>query len=166
LFALTFLGLGGTLALVARTTGAQNPAERDSVTRHALWFGVILGVAMTVTVVPAVPTIVGWLGLEGETARFGEEFLGPLYGFAVVLVLFPILDAIFIGRGNTRVPMFLQCLAVLLNYALNPILIYGSHVAGAIDAPGAVLLGKIAEAFHVQGRGMAGAALATGISRV
>ena len=166
LFALVFLGVGGALALVARSTGAQDPAERDSVIRHALGFGTVLGLFLSVAVVPAVPTIVGWLGLEGETARYGEEFLEPLYHFAIVLVLFPILDAVFIGRGNTRVPMFLQCLAVVLNYVLNPILIYGADVAGVIDAPGAVLLGKVAEAFDVEGRGMRGAALATGISRV
>lgn len=165
-FALVFLGLGGTLALVARTTGARDPAGRDSVVRHALAFGLALGGALSVLVLPAVPVLVGWLGMHGETASYGEEFLGTLYRFAVVLVLFPILDAIFIGRGNSRVPMFLQCLAVVLNYVLNPILIYGGDVARHMDAPGSALLGGVAAALGVEGRGMRGAALATGISRV
>ena len=165
-FALVFLGVGGTLARVARATGAQDPRERDSFVRHALLFGTVLGLLLLCFVRPAVPAIVGWLGLEGEAARHGVDYLGTVYLFIVPLVLFPILDSVFLGRGNSRVPMFLQTLAVCLNYVLNPILIYGASVAEHVDAPGVVLMGKIAEAFDVEGRGMVGAGMATGVSRV
>ena len=164
-FAFIFLGVGGTLALVSRAIGARDPQTRDSFIRHALFFGVCLSIVLALTVLPQISTIIEWLGLEGTTAEHGEAYLGTVYLFIGALVLFPILDSIFIGRGNSRVPMMLQCLAVVTNYVLNPVLIYGASVAEHVDAPGVVLMGKIAEAFEIEGRGMSGAGLATGISR-
>jgi len=164
-FAFVFLAVGGTLALVARATGAQEPGERDSIVRHALLFGLVLGVTLCLSVRPAVPAIVSLLGVRGEAVPLAETYLGTIYLFMVPLVLFPVTDAIFIGRGNTRVPMCLQCIAVAMNYVLNPILIYGPRAAEFVDAPGAALFGRVAEALSIEGRGIAGGAIATGISR-
>ena len=165
-FAFVFLGVGGTLALVARSTGARDPETRDAFIRHALLFGLALSGVLALTVLPAIPTIIRWLGLEGTTARHGVDYLGTVYRFIPALVLFPILDAIFIGRGNSRVPLLLQSLSVGLNYTLNPILIYGADVASHVDAPGVRWIASIAAWLGVEGRGMQGAGMATGISRV
>ena len=164
-FALVFLAVGGTLSMVAQSVGARDTARRDSYIRHALFFGLAIGIGLTLCVRPLLPWIVSLLGLEGEPAPMAEDYLDTLYLFMVPLTLFPVLDALFIGRGNTRVPMTLQCMAVATNYLLNPILIYGSEVAEHVQAPGAVALGQLAGALGIEGRGIGGAAMATGISR-
>ena len=165
-FTLIFLAVGGTLALVSRACGADDPARRDSVARHALWFGTSTGILLMVLVLPFVSQIVALLGLEGEAAELATEYLGTLYLFIIPLSVFPVIDNVFIGRGNTRIPMMLQCIAVALNYALNPILIYGSHAAEVVDAPGVETFSAIAGSLGVEGYGIAGAAIATGVARI
>ena len=164
-FAFIFLGVGGALALVSRNVGARNDEARDSVARHALAIGLFVGLALTVTVVPRAHTISTGMGLSGEAGRLAGDYLGTLYLFMGTMAMFPIIDSIFIGRGNTRIPMALQTVAVALNYVLNPLLIYGAHAAEHVDAPGATLIGRVAGIFDFEGYGIAGAAIATGISR-
>ena len=164
-YAAIFLAVGGTLALVARHGGGGEPERRDSIARHALGLGLVLSLVLMALVIPACDSIVAWIGLSGETAAHGATFLRTLYWFMTPMALFPVVDAIFIARGNTRVPMFLQLLAVGLNYVLNPLLIYGPEADLRMSAPGADFAGSVARAFSIEGHGIAGAALATGISR-
>ena len=164
-FAAIFLAVGGTLALVSRRTGARDAAGRDAVSRHALGMGLVLGAGLAAVSLPIVPRIVGALGLVGEPAAHGVDYLATLYWFLPSLALFPVLDAIFIGRGNTRVPMALQACAVVLNYVLNPLLIYGPRAGEEVSAPGAAVIAALAADLGIEGQGIAGAAMATGIAR-
>ena len=164
-FAAMFLAVGGTLALVSRATGAGQPERRDSVTRHAILLALGIGVALMGIVLPNVDTLAHLLGLRGEAAVAAQEYLGTLLLFLPALALFPTLDSIFIGRGNTRIPTLLQLLAVAQNWFLNPLLIYGAQAGEVSDAPGAATVGALARWLGIEGRGIAGAALATGIAR-
>lgn len=166
-FSVVFLAAGGTLALIARATGAGDPEARQSVARHALLFGVTIGAVLTLFGTFATETIVSWLGLQSNVAALGADYLGALYAVILPLAVVPALDHVFIGWGDTKTPMRLLCLAVGLNYFLNPILIYGADAAAAV--PGAPLAGvsaSIAEALGIEGLGIRGAAYATGGSRL
>ncbi|MFT5290810.1 MAG: putative MATE family efflux protein [Planctomycetota bacterium] len=165
-FAVVFLAVGGTLALVSRAIGAQAPERRDSFIRHALLLGILLGLILTFAVPPLIPGIVALFGLGGEAAAQAESYLATIYLYMAPMVVFPVTDSIFIARGNTRVPMTLQGIAVAVNYCLNPILIYGARAAEVMDAPGVKLFASIADSFGIEeGYGVAGAAMATGIAR-
>ena len=165
-FAVVFLAVGGTLALVSRSIGARDPERRDSFIRHALLFGLFLGIGLSLVVTPFVPHIVSLLGLGADATREADSYLSTIYLFMAPMVLFPVTDAIYIARGNTRVPMTLQGIAVLVNYCLNPILIFGARAAEFSDAPGVELFGHIAHWLGIQeGYGIAGAAVATGVAR-
>ncbi len=146
-FALMFLAVGGTLALVSRATGAEDPQTRDSVARHAMLLAIAIGATLAFAVRPFTPEIVALLGLPDAAATLAEDYLGTIYLFSIPLALTPAVDNIFIGRGHTRIPMVLQFCAVGLNFALNPFLIYG------VDSLG------------FDGWGIRGAAVATGLSR-
>ncbi len=164
-FSFIFLAVSGTLAFVARAVGARDDERRDRVARHGLLLGLGIGLITTFFVRGWTGRIVTWIGLSGDAATLGDDYLGTLFLFAVPLALFPVLDGILIGRGHTRVPMLMQCLAVVLNYILNPILIYGEHAAEQFSAPGVATLSRWAGELGIEGRGIAGAALATGIAR-
>ena len=163
-FALFFLAVGGTMSAVARSIGAGDLERRDSMTRHGLGLGIGLGLLLIVLELPLLSMMVGALGLEAGAASSARDYLLVILAFSPAIGLFVTLDATYLGRGQTRVPMVLQFAAVCLNYCLNPILIFGAE-AKHVDAPGAALFGTIAEALGIEGRGIAGAALATGISR-
>lgn len=144
-FALYFVAVSGALALVARAAGARDVRERDAVVRHALVLGAGLAALLTVLGTTLAPRIGSWLGLPGPAAQLAGEYLGTIYVFCLPLALAPIVDTIFIGMGNTAIPLALQLVAIATNFALNPLLIYG---AGPFE-----------------GLGIGGAALATCLSR-
>ncbi|HED64870.1 MAG TPA: MATE family efflux transporter [Planctomycetes bacterium] len=164
-FALAFLAVGGTIALVSRAVGARDGKARDSYARHALAFALGVGLFLTIVVVSSLGPIPGMLGLAGETADEARDYLFHLYLFMGPMAMLSVCDAIFIARGNSRVPMILQAIAIGLNTVLNPLLIYGKDAADAMHLP---LLGEVAalaRALDIDGMGIGGAALATGIAR-
>lgn len=170
-FAVIFLALGGTLALVARSVGARDLEARDRVIRHALGLGLSLGVLLTALGVFGVPHFVPWLGVEGAVTAHAEDYLGTLFACMTVMVLVPVVDSALIGMGNTLAPMLLQLLAISLNFVLNPLLIYGSGAVDQIHVPWvgpiAGLASSLADSVGLeQGLGMRGAALATAFSRL
>ena len=144
-FAVFFVGAAGSLSLVARATGSGRVREREAVVRHALALAAVVGVGLAVVGAWLAPSLPHWLGLTGEPASLAAEYLGTIYVYCLPLALAPVVDTIFIGMGNTRVPLLLQGTAVALNFVLNPCLIYG---LGPFEA-----------------RGIEGAALATCLSR-
>lgn len=164
-FALIFLAVGGTLSLVARAIGARDLERRNSTLRNALLMGVLVGGVLSALVVPNVRFISDTIGLSGQTAVRGQDYLEMLYWYMIPMAVFPVMDAIFIGLGMTRVTMFLQGGAVLLNYFLNPLLIYGSNAGELNDAWGADSIGALAGWLGIEGSGIQGAAMATGIAR-
>jgi MATE family multidrug resistance protein len=145
-FAFIFISVAGCLPLVARATGAREPEERSSVVFHAILLSLAVGLTLSVVGSQLTPTITGWLGLEGATQEFANEYLSTIYLWILPLAFAPLVDNIFIGMGHTRVPLILVTLSVTLNFILNPILIFGW---GPLPAGG-----------------IAGAAMATAISRL
>ena len=144
-FALIFLAVGGSLPLIARATGAGEHEERDQVIRHALLLGLLLTVLLSTLGTLVTPTLGRLFDVAPGPAALMEEYLGVIYLGILPLVFAPIVENAFIAMGNTRVPMALQALAVLTNLVLNPLLIYGVG--------------------EWQGLGIAGAGLATSLSR-
>ncbi len=164
-FAFVFLAVGGALALVSRNVGARDDHARDSFARHSLAIGFLVGLALTAAVVPSAHALSAGVGLDGQAQEMAGDYLGTLYLFMGPIAVFPALDAIFIARGHTRIPMGLQSMAVVMNYVLNPLFIYGKDAAQHVDAPGAEFIASIAERLGIEGHGIAGAAFATGVSR-
>jgi len=170
-FALFFLSAGGTLALVARHEGAGEAKERDRVSRHAILLALTLGGLLMVAGPPLIPWIMGLLDLSGPLANHASHYLDGFFLVSPAMVLILAIDHTFIGRGRTLIPMLLQVVAVACNFVLNPILIYGEGMLAEIETAGMLLLpgieavAALADALGVEGRGLEGAALATGISR-
>lgn len=144
-FALFFLAGGGALALVSQATGAGDHRKRDAIIRHSFLFALVTGIVLSVVGASVSGTITSLLGMEGRGAEYAEVYLRTLYLGLVPMALMPVLNNVFIGIGNTRVPLLMQGISVVVNFVLNPILIYGFG--------------------GFEGLGMAGAALATCISR-
>jgi len=171
-FSVFYLCAGGTLALVARNEGAGNGEERDRVGRHAILMAAVLGVLMMIVGPPLIPWVLKLQGLSGEVAIHAASYLEGFFGIAPAMVLILAIDHIFIGRGQTMIPMLLQLVAVGCNFVLNPILIYGKGLmpaieeAGMLHFPGLEIAAAIAEGLDIEAQGLGGAALATGLSRM
>ena len=144
-FAFITVVYSGALARTARFSGAGDRSGLASVYRTTVRFGFLWTACVAIAGWLSTPLWVRALGATGETAELATIYLQRIYACLPFLAWKPLTDAVFIGLGNTLVPMLLSALSVGLNFILNPILIYG--------------LGDW------EGMGLAGAAWATGFSR-
>ncbi len=132
-FGACMLVAAGVGPLVGRATGSGDEAARRG------WIGAgLLGaglVAATLAVVGlvAVDGIVALLGLSGPSAALAEVYLRVLLVTGVALPFGPVIDASFAAMGNTRLPLVLQGIVVVLNAVLTPLLMFpaGLGIAGA-----------------------------------
>lgn len=144
----------GTQSLVGRRIGAGQ--RQGAALALAQGLGLALRVVVPLTALQWVfaPQILGFMGGTGEAVEQATLFLRTLFLFMPALFLSPILDFSFQALGDTRTPFRLQLLALSINAALNWALVLPHHVAWG----GASL--------DFGGWGVAGSAVATGISRL
>jgi MATE family multidrug resistance protein len=164
-YALHFLAAGGALPLISQSLGAGRAERAAELCRHALVLAFAIGFAQMALGPLCVPTIVDWLGMRGATAEHALRFTRMMYWISIPLAFAPVIDFIFLARGNARVPLLLQALAAALNWILNPLLIYGADVPEPLQVPGSALGVAVAGWFDFHGLGVEGAALATGLAR-
>ena len=164
-FSVVFLAAGGTLALVARASGARDTLRRDALIASAMALATVVWIALACIGLFATANIVEFLGLKAGAAVFATDYLRALYLCALPLVLAPALDHALIGMGNTLLMTAMELCAVALHYFLAPILIYGSSAAQLTDHPGAQVAGRIAGLLGIEGHGIVGAAWSAALAR-
>ncbi|MGR9105773.1 MAG: MATE family efflux transporter [Gammaproteobacteria bacterium] len=140
-FAIYSMIAAGTGPLVARTTGARDFAGRRRIIGNALIGALVIGLVVLLLLGFGAPSICRGLGLREEVLPLATEYLEWLAICGFPLVVAPLIDAVFIAVGRSVLVMGLQLTATILNLGLNPVFIY-----------------------HLE-YGIAGAAIATGISR-
>lgn len=144
-FWLTAIGIA---PLVSRATGAGDPALRRRVVGTGMSLAIGVGVLIGAVLVLGAEPIAGALGLTGQTAVECSRYLAALGWTIVPLALTPLVDQAFIAMGDTRTPMWLQGLSLLLNIVWTPLCV--------MDQVGPV---------PGLGLGVVGAALASNASR-
>ena len=164
-FSVVFLAAGGTLALVARASGARDREMRDALITSALLLATSIWAVLALVGPWATPHIVDFLGLEQGAVVYANAYLSTLYLCCLPLVLAPALDHVLIGMGNTLAMSLMELCALLLHFLLSPILIYGPDAAQLGDHPGAQVASAIASALGIEGHGIAGAAWSAAIAR-
>jgi MATE family multidrug resistance protein len=138
----------GAAPLLARATGAQDPEQRRRLLGRALTLSGCVGVLVSLLLVAMAEPVSRLIGLEGLTLSESATYLRTLGFTALPLALTPLVDQAFVAMGDTRTPMWLQGLSLLLNAAMTPLFIF--------DDVGGFGLGL----------GIAGAALASNASRL
>lgn len=147
MFALTiFAAIGtGSTALVARSIGAGDPKTANSVVVQSLISGGFLAVLVMAAGVLFPQQALNLMGAQGKANEWGVVYLRIVSYGAIPVFAMQLLTGSLRGAGDTRTPMYINGGVNLLNVVLNYILIYGHFGAPEF--------------------GVAGAALATSISR-
>jgi len=137
-FSMFMLIGGGIGALVGRATGANEPESRTRFIGQSLRATVFIAIAYCVILVLTAPYLPELVGLSGTSAEMMTSYLSWLGYTGFFLAFGPVIDAIYISMGNTKFPMLLQLLATVVNLCLNYFLIYtlGFGIAGAAIASG------------------------------
>ncbi len=144
-----FMGVSaGAGPLAARAVGAQDEAQQRRVLGNSLVGALLVGGLALALVGLLATQITALVGLEGEAGEAMATYLQWLSVCGLPLAIAPTMDAIFIARGNTKMVMWLQGGATVLNAVLNPIFIYvldlgigGAALATGIAHGSAVVVG-------------------------
>lgn len=142
--AVRILPTGGT-TLIAQHTGARSEANVAKVFRNAVVSSLVFSTAAGLLGVVFLDQIVAINNApEDVSVRIGQ-YLQVLFYAAPAFSLMLVVDGAFRARGNTRIPLGLEVLSLLLNGFLNWVLVLGN--------------------LGFEARGIEGAAIATALSR-
>ena len=145
----------GALAIIARRVGEGNHAEAVSATVHGLCLGALLGAAVAVLGYAGAPAIVRFFDAGAEVEWTAISYLRIMFTGQIFLYVSMALGASYQAAGDTRTPMLVNVLVVLLNGVLDPFLIFTAGQVVVLGIP----LGWL-------GWGVNGAAIAAVVSGV
>ena len=108
----------GATALIGRLIGSNQPADANKALGQSLLLAGAFGVLATILALSGLPTLVGWLNLEGNAADWAVRYLTPL---AILLPCYMIEMggiACLIGAGDTRTGLKVLATVVVINVPL------------------------------------------------
>jgi len=170
-FLVISLAAGFTVAgtvLVAQNKGAGNTDRVDHVAGQTIAFVVLLSAVFSAAGYLLAPQLLEIIGAIPGTPeyRLSVEYTRTIFlGIPFVFGFF-IFQGLLQGWGDTRTPMYLMGLGVVLNVLLDPFFILGFRDNVLFEALGLVALEQsLYAATGFAGFGVQGAALATILSR-
>ena len=109
----------GTLALVSRRTGAKNHEGADRAARQGILFALVLSVIIGIAGYFTAPLVPRLMDMEPGPTHDSILYLSIIFLGMPAIFLPPVLDMIFRGRGDTRTPLLLQVVSVIVNIVGN-----------------------------------------------
>jgi len=137
----------GTTALVARAWGAGRRDEVARVTRTSLWLCVAVAALATLPAVAFADALAGIFRLEAETVALAATFIRWLSWFNVPFAVALVLGTALRAAGDTRTPLWIGAGANLLNVFLAYGLVYGAFGLPTLGVAGAALANGITFCF-------------------
>jgi len=129
----------GTTAIVSRSVGEGQLDLAAHAANQSLWWGLALSGVLTVAGYYITPHIFEVMGTDSEVTREGISYLRMIFFGSVVLVVKEVFGAVFMATGDTRRPLIVSVLAVLLNIILDPLLIFGMAGFPRMETVGAAV---------------------------
>lgn len=115
----------GTTALVARSIGAGDERSAADATRQSLMLGVVLGVCTMVALMAVARPLLLILGANPTSLPLGLMYYHWLLRGIVPFFIINVCGAAFRGAGDTRTPLVLLGLLVLVSFIADSTLIWG-----------------------------------------
>jgi len=120
------MGVGmGTIALVARYTGAKQEHAADNAAMQSLILGTVMAIILSIIGYFLTVPLLKLLGAEPEVLFLGTGYLQVIFMGVIVVFYMFLVSAIFQGAGDTLTPMFILGSVTLVNIILDPLMIFG-----------------------------------------
>jgi putative MATE family efflux protein len=172
IFLMVSVGGGLTVAgtvLVAQNKGGGTVGESHHVAGQTVSFVTLVALVFAVLGYVLTPTLMALVGAEpGTTAySYAVSYTRTIFLGVPFMFWFFIFDAISRGWGDTKTPLYLMLVSVVLNVILDPFLIFGFSANPLFAWFGlADLQVSLYTMTGFSGFGIQGAAIATAFSRV
>lgn len=135
----------GTVALVSRYVGAKDAKNADAVASQSITFGVIIALLITLLGLLFTKQLFLILGVSPEVLKAGIGYLRIILMGSITMVLLSFGSAILQAEGDTITPMKFLVVANLINFILDPVLIFGLGVP-RMNTSGAALATVLSQA--------------------
>jgi len=139
-------GLGtGAMTVVAHALGRGKQKTAARITTHAAFLSSGVALALTVTGLLTIKPVFMRLGAEGQTFALTQQYMSIWYYGLVFRVLNMMFADIIIGTGHTKAVSFLMVFGTVLNFILDPIMIFGLWGFPRMGIRGAALATVVSE---------------------
>jgi putative MATE family efflux protein len=169
IFLLIALGMGISVAgsvLVAQHIGAGEEAEAEYAASQTVIYGLVASAILGAVGYVAVGPFITFLGASPEVQPLAAGYMRVISAGLPFMFGFFVFIALMRGYGDTVTPMLVMFGSVVLNIAIDPILIFGfdnNPLFGMIGLRG--VEASLFAATGYTGSGIEGAAIATVFSR-
>ena len=129
----------GTIALVARTIGANNLDEADHILKQSLVLGALLSIPLTLFGLAFAEPMLAMFGAEADVVQLGGAYI-RIISLVVFFQFIGFLGyAALRGAGDTVTPLWIGVLVNVVNFAINVNLIFGNAYVPRLGVPGAAI---------------------------
>lgn len=129
----------GCASMVAQFDGAGKRKYAWEAVTQASWLSLILAVVISAVFIPLIRRPFYWMGLDQITIDFAAEyFVIILYGFPLIF-LDMLAGNVFNAYGDNKVSNGIMVFCLLMNIALDPLLMFGWYGFPAMGTAGAAL---------------------------
>ncbi len=115
----------GSRTLVAQFYGAERHKDLSHTAQQAILMGALLSIAMALLGGLIARPMLILLGAQPEVLGHAVPFLRIYFGGVIFMMLNFLISAIFGGAGDTRTPLKISCLIIVLKLPLTYGLIFG-----------------------------------------
>lgn len=115
----------GTLAMVARCSGAKDQAGAENVAMQSLIVGGVLSIILAVVGLILARPILQVLGAKGRVLGLGTNYLKIILAGGLVMVYLFLANSILRAAADAFTPMLIMLGATILNIILDPLMIFG-----------------------------------------
>jgi len=136
------LGLGLTVAgsvLVAQHTGADQPEQAEYAASQTVIFTLLAGLVLGTLGFQFVAELLGVFGAEPAVLTLATDYMEVISLGLPFLFGFTVFIALMRGAGDTVTPMLVMFGTVVLNVALDPLLIFGVGPLPELGVEGAAI---------------------------
>lgn len=115
----------GNSSLVAQSVGAKDFVLSKKIGIQNLVNSFFYSLALGFLIIPLLPILFGIMKLSAEHSVLSREYLTVLFFGLPCVILLSTVNSVFRGHGDTKTPFWLLLIALVLNFFLNPLLIFG-----------------------------------------
>ena len=139
-------GIGtGAMTVVAHSLGAHRKEDAATVATHGSLLCVVAGAVLAVAGWFSIRPVFTRLGASGEILLMAEQYMRIWYVGMVFRALQVTFNDVVIGTGHTKASSSLMVLGTVLNFVLDPVMIFGLFGFPRMGIRGAALATVISE---------------------
>lgn len=148
MFVLIAAGMGFAIAgttLIAQYTGARDHKMVDHVAAQTLLTVLAVSVVLGSLGFALVPWLLHLMGVAPDVYRNALAFTRVIFVALPFTFLYAMVQALMRGVGEVKVPLYIVAATVVVNFCLDPILIFGKFGVPALGVMGAAVATLIAQ---------------------